>query len=135
MFGYTPYQPYGLLQVIPTLWSITSHITPINTHTHNGLACKVCTTQQAQSQIHTASLWPYKVKRTHKGRDFEKRCRGQVSIDIFLKQSNRKKFRSNNRENGRNKSHGQPIWNAAKYLKIVRKTLTLPTLVMSTGLA
>jgi len=41
MFGYMPNQPYGLLQATSTLWSITSHITPINrhTHTHNGLAC------------------------------------------------------------------------------------------------
>jgi len=30
MFGYTAYQPYGLSQAIPIVWSVTSHISPIN---------------------------------------------------------------------------------------------------------
>jgi len=28
MLGYTRYQPYGLSQAIPTLWSVISHTAP-----------------------------------------------------------------------------------------------------------
>jgi len=58
MFGYMGHQPFELSQATLTLPSVTSHIVPINrhTHTHNALVCKGCTTRQAQSHAHTASL-------------------------------------------------------------------------------
>jgi len=64
MFGYTWYQPYGLSQVIPTLpysygllQAIQHRWTGIRTRTTASPAkCKVCTTRQAQSHAHTASL-------------------------------------------------------------------------------
>jgi len=34
LFGYTRYQPCGLSQVTPTLWSVTSITAPISRYTH-----------------------------------------------------------------------------------------------------
>jgi len=63
---YKPYQPYGdgLLQA-----------TAINgyKHTHNSLACMVCTMRQAQSHTHTTMRSLHKAKRAHRGREFEKK--------------------------------------------------------------
>ena len=100
------------------------------THTHNGLACKVCTTRQAQSHTPTASHSLHNAKRTHSGRDLEKRCcRGQYSVKIetyfqkqprrrrvycvrsslphATRQTNRKNIRPDGRENGQKKPNGQ----------------------------
>ena len=58
---------------------------PINrhTHTHNGLACKVCTTGQAQSHTHTASLSliiHYTRRNAHTG---DKNFKKGIVVDIL----------------------------------------------------
>jgi len=78
MFGYTPYQLYGLLQAISTLWSVTSH----NYHKQGyaqwlGLQClhKAASTI-AHSHCLTCTTQGERHSGTHRGRDFEKgRCR------------------------------------------------------------
>jgi len=83
MFGYRQHQPYGLSQVIPTLWSVTGLTAPIYSYMAkhaqpNGLACEVQSLHKAASAMerhtHTASLLLINIihytRCTHRARDF-----------------------------------------------------------------
>ena len=130
--GYTRYQPHGLSQAIPTLWPVTSHTPPINTYTHNSLACTVCTTRQAQVTPSHCLAFTYnslhKAKRIHRGRDFQKWCchwQFSLKIQTYLQkrptenifgQTTFKKWPKNAKRPAQ-KSYGQPTRNTAKFHK------------------
>ena len=107
-------------------------------HTHNGLACmcKVCTTRQAQSHIHSASLsLIIHYTRWHAYAGDETFKKGVVVDSSVLKYRHIFK-NSQNKPNGNakgstQKSYGQPIWNTAKFPIFGYKTANLATLTVA----